>query len=473
MKKILVFLGVILTMINAAYAADVGIIVELEDGSVKTDCISAEEGTDGYELLQNSNFDILWSPESAFGQLICKIDGEGTNAQGSFCEYFGKFWNFNIQSYGENSWIHSPVGHNGPGGCWNRKENSFAGHYCALDKDVIGYKFGEGAEGPPLRTFKQVCENLGIKSLKAYVDGKKDGSADEKGGKIEAAPGSKLEIKIELENLYEEDIKIEDISVEGILRDIAGNDLEDEKSIELNSGDSKEATLRFNIPKDTEEDDYDLTIDINGKNERGFQYSKKIEFEIEIEKEKYNAVFDKLEFSGRKVECGNDAKLLADIANLGSSKENAVLKIFNEDFGINVEDRFELSNDIPGNRASKSYLISIPKAIKPGKYVVAADLISSNKIKQSSASLDITCKGYGGQIKGQRETLANSQESGSRMAGGVIASNSNNNKNPNDANKINPEAKSPVKKAILISVLSMEILGVIGASIFAVYLIRK
>src|SRR3989338_6815507 len=187
MRNILIFAGVILTMINAAYAADVGIVVELEDGSVKTDCISAAEDTDGYELLQESAFDILWSPESSFGQLICKIDGEGTDVQGSFCEYFGKFWNFNILNYGEDSWIHSPVGHNGQGACWNRNENSFAGHYCGFDKDVIGYKFGEGAEEPPLMTFEQVCENLGVKSLKAYVDGKKDGSADEKGGKVEAS----------------------------------------------------------------------------------------------------------------------------------------------------------------------------------------------------------------------------------------------------------------------------------------------
>jgi len=38
----------------------------------------------------------LWSPESAFGQLICKINGEGTDIQGNFCAYFGEFWNFNI-----------------------------------------------------------------------------------------------------------------------------------------------------------------------------------------------------------------------------------------------------------------------------------------------------------------------------------------------------------------------------------------
>ena len=42
----------------SAIAAQVGIIVEFEDGSTKTECVTANEGADGKELLDASSFDI-------------------------------------------------------------------------------------------------------------------------------------------------------------------------------------------------------------------------------------------------------------------------------------------------------------------------------------------------------------------------------------------------------------------------------
>ena len=144
MKKTLLIINLIflIGIVNFVHAENVGIVVEFSDGSVKTDCVNVGSGTDGFEILQKSAFDILWSPKGVFGSLICKMEGEGTGISGSFCEFFGDFWNFNILPDGDNEWIHSPVGHNGPGGCWNRDKFSFGGHYCGTDRDVIGYKFG-------------------------------------------------------------------------------------------------------------------------------------------------------------------------------------------------------------------------------------------------------------------------------------------------------------------------------------------
>ena len=219
MKKIIFafYFVFFLFLINLTYAADIGIVVEFDDGTVKTDCVNVPENSDGKEILDKIVFNILWSPTSVFGQLICKIEDEGTEIEGNFCAFSGEFWNFNILGYGSNSWLHSPVGHNGPGGCWNRDELSFGGHYCAVDKDVLGYKFGSGGDEPPLKTYEQVCEKLKVKDIKAYVDGKKQSGVDEDGGKIDATPGSKLELKIELENAYSDDegIDVEDITVDG------------------------------------------------------------------------------------------------------------------------------------------------------------------------------------------------------------------------------------------------------------------
>ncbi|MFW9875240.1 MAG: Hpt domain-containing protein, partial [Candidatus Thorarchaeota archaeon] len=59
-----------------------------------------------------------------------------------------------------------------------------------------------------------------VKDVEAKVDGDKDSSADENGGKIDIKPGSRLELKVELENLYSDDISLEGVYVEAIIEDI-------------------------------------------------------------------------------------------------------------------------------------------------------------------------------------------------------------------------------------------------------------
>lgn len=304
MINLLLVLILLIGIANSAYAANIGIVVEFNDG-IKTDCVNVLDGSDGFEILENSLFDVLWSPASSFGQLVCKINNEGTEIQGNFCQFSGEFWNFNILSYGSNEWLHSPVGHNGLVGCWNRKVTSFIGHYCGVNKDVIGYDFGSAAE-PPLMSYEQVCEKLKLKDIKVFVGGKKETGADEDGGKIDVIPGSKLELKIELENLYteNEDIEIEDITVEGTLEDIdSGNDIEDSvSSFDLKAQKDKKVALEFNIPDQVDDEDYELIIEIEGENERGFTYSKTIEFEVEVEMVKEEVVFEE-SFLGNDIQC--------------------------------------------------------------------------------------------------------------------------------------------------------------------------
>ena len=401
-KLLLIVISLILLFLfaNVVYSVDVGIVVEFDDGTVKTDCVNVDENTDGFGILEKSIFGILWSPSSVFGQLVCKIDGEGTEIQGTFCEFSGEFWNFNILTLGGNEWLHSPVGHNGPVGCWNRNILSFGGHYCGVDKDVLGYKFGSGGDEPPLKTYEQVCEKLKVRDIKVYVDGKKESGADKDGGKIDVIPGSKLELKIKIENLYTdgEDVEIEEISVEGTLEDIDdGNDIEDSANdFDLNAGKDKEITLEFNIPFEVEDGDYDLIMEIEGENERGFPYSKIIEFEVEVGKEKHDVVFNRLEFSNDHVECGNAAKLNVDVANLGTTNENVKLMIANHDLGIDIKESFKLSGD-PYNKENsfgRFYTIDLPQNTIPGNYIFIADLFFGSDAERSTAALNVECDNF-------------------------------------------------------------------------------
>lgn len=395
MKKILFILLMLFAgIINIAYAANagMGIVVKFQDGSVKTDCVNAEEDMNGYDILKKSVFSILWSPESVFGQLICKINGEGTEIQGPYCEYSGKFWNFNILPYGSNEWVHSPVGHNGPGGCWNRKEASFTGHYCSVDGDVIGYKFGSGGDEPQLMSYEQVCDKLKVKNIKIYVDGKKETGAYDDGGKIKVIPGSKLELKIELENLYtdEQDVEINDIIIQGTLNGIDnGADIEDEEYLNLNADSRKEITLKFNIPQYAEKDSYELTLEIKGKNERGFAYSKAILFEVKVNREKHELLFNKILVNGN-FECGSILKLSIEMENMGSSDENTQLNIKNEILGLNKQESFNLKT---GNVYKKDYLIETPKNLEGiFQLMISAVYNGGNDAETQIKEIDVKCE---------------------------------------------------------------------------------
>ena len=415
-KRILFALNVIFLIlaINAVYAANVGIIVEFGDGSVKTDCVNVAENTDGYDILQKSIFDILWAapyidigglfgiPGTSFGQAICKINNEGTDVQGSGCFPWDESWNFNILPYGDNAWIHSPVGHNGDGGCWNGDEFSFTGKYCGIDKDLIGYDFGSFPAEPPLLAYEQVCEKLfemiKVKDIQVYVDGKKESGADEDGGKIDAVPGSEIELKIEIENLYadDEDVDVNGILVQGILESIDdGSDIEDEADdFDLRAERNKEVSLKFDVPLEVDEGDYDLAIEIEGKNERGFPYFKKIDFEVNVEKERHDVIFGKLNFLENSIQCGKSASLEIKAANLGTEDESVRLAISNSELGINIQESFELNEDPfdKGSSFSKTYKISVPSDAHGGVYTIPAGLFFADEVESSTVELNVECE---------------------------------------------------------------------------------
>jgi len=164
-------------------------------GSADTECVEVAEGADGKEVLEATGWNLLWTPDSSFGQMICKINDIGTDVGGEFCVYSGEFWNFNVIDKGK--WGHSPIGLNGGDTCWNR-DFSFSDwtqivHYCARDGDIIGFAFGSPGAEPYM---------LKVADVNVKVDDKKENSADEDGGSIEVSPGSSVEMEIELENLY-------------------------------------------------------------------------------------------------------------------------------------------------------------------------------------------------------------------------------------------------------------------------------
>jgi hypothetical protein len=404
MKKsiilLVILIGSLASMVNAA---NVGIVVEFPDNSVKTDCVSVSDSASGYDLLQQSAFDIAWSDPGLYGRALCKIDdvGDEVSAFAGNCVWDPDlFWAFYILD--ESSWAIAPLS---------------AASYNAVDKDVIGFvRSGfdflfNPTEEPPVKTYSQVCENLEVKDIKVYVDGKKESGADEDGGKIDVIPGSKLELKIEIENSYnnDDDVNIEDINVVGTLEGIDdGDDLEDDvDEFDVNAGKDKKVSLKFSIPLEVEEDSYDLTVTIEGENKRGFSYSEEIEFEVEVEKEKHDVVFNKLEFSNDNVECSSSASLDVKVVNLGTEEEEVNLVISNQELGIDIQESFILSEDPfdKENSFAKTYKIILPSVIGQGIYTLRANLFYGNDVESENAELNVVCEGNVLKLEGKNEEI--------------------------------------------------------------------
>jgi len=388
-KFLFCILAALLLAINFVLAAKVGVVVEFKNGKIYKECVEVSENTDGYDLLQKTKLDILWSPTSAFGQLICQINGEGTDVQGNFCEFFGEFWNFNIAK--NNDWIHSPVGHNGPGGCWNRDEISFVGHYCTRGGDVLGYKFTDSG-APPFISFDDICNTntrLAITSIKAFVNGKRKSKVDEKSGTIEAKPGSTIKLEVEVANKYSENdgTEIEDITIEGML-DLRSDVKDDSNKFNLEANDEKQVTLIFKIPENEPEGDYDLEIGIEGNDKDENKYKADVDFDVDVEKESHNIVFNDLSLMPAVFDCKTNPLLNIELSNLGDNDESGILSIKNYDLSIDVSAPFSISKD---SVFKKSYKLNIEN-VESGTYQLKISVVYNNGQKTEKKSANVIAK---------------------------------------------------------------------------------
>lgn len=155
--KPLTGLLLILLLTGYAHAVKVGVVVQYPDESYCSSCIEVPEDTDGYTLMQNANLNIDWSYSETWGHGLCKINCVGCPASNCYCS--SDYWGFYIAKPGETSWSYSPVGWDMPGECWDRDHNSFDGHYCARDGDVLGYAYGPYGTKPIFLSFDEVCNS--------------------------------------------------------------------------------------------------------------------------------------------------------------------------------------------------------------------------------------------------------------------------------------------------------------------------
>lgn len=395
-KKIILNLAVLLAIFPVVSADKVGVVISFPGGSVHGQCLEVAEGTNGYYLLKKLPLETLWAGPGTFGHQLCQIDGVGDDIFGKSCSYSGSYWGLFIGK--ENSWDYMPVGFDGGGKCWNGDINSYSGHYCADNGDIIGLNYGEFGETPDYHSFSDVCNPLKIKDIKVYVDGKKQINVDEEGGTIKASPNSRLLFEIELVNdyLFNDEIKIEyieaEISIENLDED---DDIEENVEFrDLDANEKDKSKIKLNLPNFAEEGEYDLRLKITGEAYGGNEQEIVVDYTLKATKEKHNLVISKAELKKSDICPGKKNILFIEVTNFGKTNEkNVVLTTMNDKLGLDFTGVFNLDEgDSKDNFLYKKEIeFTIPNSTNPGEYSAVVELNYDGHVEEEVALLVKDC----------------------------------------------------------------------------------
>jgi hypothetical protein len=199
------FLALLIAVLLGGAAADVGVVVELPDGTVYTECVDVSDGSSAYSVMQKTDLDLEWSEEGQYGRMLCMINGVGDPVAGTMCGYSGSYWGFQLALGSASSWHYSPVGF-GAGDCWDRDFESFEGHYCAQHGDVLGFAYGGFGAEPEFFGFDEICDGGGetIKGRNVHEIEITDADPD----RLKIKPGERGIIKLRVGNKGDMDERV-------------------------------------------------------------------------------------------------------------------------------------------------------------------------------------------------------------------------------------------------------------------------
>lgn len=222
---------------------------------------------------------------------------------------------------------------------------------------------------------------------KQYVNG--DSVEDVKSGENTTVDGR-------IRNLFGDAVTIEDIKVTITVKDIDPVDGDIEEIARLGDIDSgNEENFEFNIPipYNTENEDYHVTIKVEGKDERGSKYDLEWNLNLNVRRQPRDIQIIRAKLDKTEITCDNRVNLDVEIENVGRDTEDqVVLQIQNSQLGINFrEDQLDLNNDpkSDGSRFRSDYDLLIPASVNPGTYNIGINTFYDDTRLSRSASVKL------------------------------------------------------------------------------------
>lgn len=245
------------------------------------------------------------------------------------------------------------------------------------------------------------ASGLEISDLDVEVDGEASDDVDVDGGSFEAAPGNSVVITVEGKNTFsassDNEIRNVDISID--VDSVCPQDIDDnvEEEIRLDDLDptvDDSATFRFTVPECADEDNYDVDIRLEGKDDNDVEYVTELTLTMTIDKEPSEVTLEFFDPEPAVLECGDFSFSIAvESHNIGALDEDAGLLIINEDIGVK---KFEFMDLRTGRWTdddtsfSKTYTFTIDDSVDPGEYDIRAEVEYSNNEKEVKRFQTIT-----------------------------------------------------------------------------------
>ncbi|MBU0456796.1 MAG: hypothetical protein ABH824_01340 [Nanoarchaeota archaeon] len=246
-------------------------------------------------------------------------------------------------------------------------------------KDIGNLKITGAIEGDLTYTIKtDVQSMLEIKDIYVYVNDNKVKTANEDDEEVKnLEPGDEIELRFQLDNLFDEDY--DDGDIEGSVNIILdnsnfGEDVDEEESFDINAGENEEVILKFTIPNNVEEDNYNLEIAVEGKDGNKAKYETNWNLNLNVERRKDDVRIEKISLSTEEVSCFRRSQLTVEVTNFGSNKQkHAALSIDSTDLNINMDYMLDLADgSSDDNSITKQLSIDLDNNLAPGIYPIIA-----------------------------------------------------------------------------------------------------
>lgn len=231
---------------------------------------------------------------------------------------------------------------------------------------------------------------LSFSDIDVEIDGESDDDVDATGGSFEAAPGDNIDLTVEVTNSFstgttDHEIRSIDIMIEldSFCPQNSDNEIDEEIRIDnLEPGADDSATFRFVIPDCAEEENFDLDIRVEGKDEDGTEYAIDETVLISIDKKPSEVTLDLFQPEPQTLDCEDRTFSIAvEAHNIGSLDEDAGLLLINDDLGVN---RFEFMDLRTGSWTDedtmfeKTYTFTVDEDVEPGEYDIRAEVEYNN-----------------------------------------------------------------------------------------------
>ncbi|MFC1690895.1 hypothetical protein ACFL0W_01830 [Nanoarchaeota archaeon] len=401
---IAVFILIFLATVISANAADVAVILEMNDGKVYTDCVDVSNDAKAKNAISKFASNLGNVSISFNGSSISSINGVDSGSSNAWGVFYA---DDDLEKFETRN------------GDINTEE--------VEDSDILGISYttfsGSTPNTPPsFKSFVDVCKHIKFDDLDVK-------STDQDNNDDEVKPYEVVEIEVTFENpLSETDVEGGELTIQfedesgKELKDDNGNEIEYTGDIIIDADDKTTITFNFTMPVDIDRnEEYDMIIEIkdaeSSATDDEFDFDLTKENVFKVKRETDDVIIYETKISKTELECDRDFTFFYDIKNIGTSDQddiNVSVRIV-DIIGEKTEfsDIFSLDDDPDKTfEFSKTYNFELPDDIEQGQYDVRLRMdYDNNKLHITKSHLITAIDCAGGDQQSDQGSDSSDQDS--------------------------------------------------------------